>query len=221
MRKIDLIVWHCTATPEGRDHTIADVRQWHVVEKGWSDVGYHYLIRLDGTIEEGRPLNRQGAHVRGYNATSIGIAYVGGVDAAMRPKDTRTEAQKTAMRELTLRLVKQFPGARVVGHRDLGAAKACPSFDAVADWKAFIDGHAWVKTDDADRAAESAAKPGSRAATGVLAGAGAVAPVIGAATGLPWQTVAVIGGVVVVLLVVALAVRPLRLRLLAGVGAAA
>lgn len=221
MRKIDLIVWHCTATPEGRDHSIADVRQWHMVENGWSDVGYHYLIRLDGTVEEGRPIARQGAHVRGHNATSIGIAYVGGVDGAMRPKDTRTEAQKVALRELTLKLVKQFPAARVLGHRDLGAAKACPSFDAVADWQAFIEGHKWVKTDDADEAAEKAAKPGAKAGARIVTAAGAAAPVIGAASGLPWQTVAVIGGVVVVLIVAALAVRPLRLRLLAALGAAA
>jgi N-acetylmuramoyl-L-alanine amidase len=219
MRKIDLIVWHCTATPEGRDHTIADVRRWHVAERGWSDVGYHYLIRLDGTVEAGRPLERQGAHAAGHNANSIGVAYVGGVDAAMRPKDTRTEAQKAALCDLTLDLVRRFPGARVVGHRDLGAAKACPSFDAVADWQSFIAQHEWVRTDEAEPGVERAAKDAT--ATRIVGGVAAAAPVISGAAGLPWQTVAVVGAVVVALALLAVAIRPLRLRLLAAVGAPA
>jgi N-acetylmuramoyl-L-alanine amidase len=80
MRPINRIIIHCTATPEGRDVTISDVRKWHIA-RGWRDVGYHFLIRLDGTVETGRPIEQAGAHVKGFNSDSIGIAYAGGCDA--------------------------------------------------------------------------------------------------------------------------------------------
>jgi len=128
MRNIDKIIIHCTATPRGRHVTVADVDRWHRA-RGFNGIGYHYLIYLDGTIHKGRPLEQVGAHCRGHNATSIGIAYVGGVEAdSMTPADTRTQAQKTALRTLVSSLLKLFPGATVHGHDEF-AAKACPCFN--------------------------------------------------------------------------------------------
>ena len=141
MRKIDLLVWHCTATPEGKDFTVDDVRRWHKA-RGFSDVGYHYLVHLDGRIEAGRPVDQVGAHVQGYNTNSIGCSYFGGVDAdnPAKAEDTRTEAQKKAMVALTKKLVKEFPGIqRIAGHNEF-AAKACPSFDVRTDTLGNIPG---------------------------------------------------------------------------------
>lgn len=133
-RKIETVVIHCSATPQGRVHTAADIRAWHKT-KGWSDIGYHFVIRLDGTVEKGRPLDVAGAHVSGHNLYSIGVCYVGGVAKdGKTAKDTRTPAQKAAMRKLVDELLAKYPNAKVCGHRDFpGVAKACPSF-SVADW---------------------------------------------------------------------------------------
>jgi len=129
MRKINEIIVHCSATPEGRAHTVADIRRWHK-QRGFVDIGYHYVIYLDGTIHAGRALERTGAHCTGHNKNSIGICYIGGMTKDMKmAKDTRTPEQKNALRSLLKQLRKQFPGARIFGHRDF-AAKACPSFDA-------------------------------------------------------------------------------------------
>lgn len=130
MRQINRIIIHCTATPEGRHHTAAEVRQWHIKGNGWRDIGYHYLIQLDGTRETGRPIETAGAHVRGHNADSIGVVYVGGCDAAMKPKDTRTDAQKAALLCLLRELRGKYPNATVHGHNEFDKGKACPSFDA-------------------------------------------------------------------------------------------
>lgn len=137
MRTIDKIIWHCAATREGQDIGIETIREWHVDGRGWSDIGYHFVIELDGTVKAGRPLIAPGAHVRGLNAHSVGICYVGGCDADGAPKDTRTDAQRAALHDLTARLVHRFPGATVHGHNEF-AAKACPSFDARADWQAHV-----------------------------------------------------------------------------------
>lgn len=97
---------------------------------GWSDIGYHFVVLLDGTVEEGRPLHRQGAHVSGHNKTTIGICYIGGMDEDMQyPKDTMTEAQEIAVEELVCELRDQF-GDDVIfcGHNDFTDRKACPSF---------------------------------------------------------------------------------------------
>lgn len=132
-RKItDAIVIHCSATPEGREHNVADLRAWHLA-RGFSDVGYHYVVRLDGTVEAGRGEEYVGAHCveSGMNRRSIGVCYVGGMDRGMKsPKDTRTEAQRRSLLELVRQLQKKYgiPDGRVFGHRDF-AKKACPSFD--------------------------------------------------------------------------------------------
>ncbi|MDE6288448.1 MAG: N-acetylmuramoyl-L-alanine amidase, partial [Muribaculaceae bacterium] len=93
----------------------------------------HFIVRLDGRVEAGRPLAEVGAHCSGHNATSIGIAYVGGLDVAGNPRDTRTPAQRRALVELVNELVKEYPQAQVHGHRDF-AAKACPCFDATREY---------------------------------------------------------------------------------------
>lgn len=126
MRAIDTIVIHCSATPAGKDYTARDIDRWHK-NRGWKGIGYHFVIRLDGTIELGRPLAEVGAHVKGHNKHSIGICYIGG--GYKEPQDTRTVPQVHALRALALSLKSLFPDAKVVGHRDLYAGKACPSFD--------------------------------------------------------------------------------------------
>ena len=128
MRTINRIILHCTATPRGRHVTVSDIDRWHKA-RGSSGIGYHYVIYLDGSIHEGRPLERIGA--QGYNATSIGIAYVGGLESdGKTPADTRTDAQKTALRNLIGMLQERFPDVTIHGHREF-AAKACPCFDVL------------------------------------------------------------------------------------------
>ncbi len=128
MRKINKIIVHCTATPDGRRVTVDDVRKWHK-ERGFNDIGYHYLIGLDGIVQTGRPLGTVGAHTTGQNEGSIGIAYVGGLDAnGKRPEDTRNTEQKAGLIRLVSELKKQFPNATIHGHNEF-ANKACPCFD--------------------------------------------------------------------------------------------
>ena len=134
MRQITEIIVHCADTPEGRDVRADEIRRWHKNERGWSDIGYHYVIDLDGTIEAGRDIETAGAHCTGHNAKSIGICYVGGCDAKMQPKDTRTDEQKASLLLLLKYLRQRYPQAKIYGHRDF-AQKACPSFDAKNEYK--------------------------------------------------------------------------------------
>ena len=135
MRTIDKIIIHCAATKEGHDIKTETIKSWHVKGRGWSDIGYHFVIELDGSVKTGRPLHRIGAHTKGHNATSIGVCYVGGIDIDKRPKDTRTDAQRKAMDELIVALTMDYPGATVHGHNEF-AAKACPSFDVSKEYGA-------------------------------------------------------------------------------------
>jgi len=130
MRELSSIVLHCSATPEGRHHDVEDIRDWHVNGRGWSDVGYHFVVLLDGTVEEGRPITRPGAHVRGHNHNTIGICYIGGCDLDMEPKDTMTYDQEIAVEELVCSLRDEYgDDLEFVGHNDFpGVRKACPSF---------------------------------------------------------------------------------------------
>lgn len=131
MRKITKIIVHCTATPEGRAVSVAQVDAWHK-ERGFRCIGYHYLVGLDGTVTAERPEQEMGAHCLGHNYESIGVCYVGGLDRVTgEPKDTRTPAQCSALRRLVEQLRDRYPGATVHGHREF-AAKACPCFD-IAD----------------------------------------------------------------------------------------
>lgn len=127
MREITRIILHCSATPEGKDFTVADIDKWHKA-RGWQGIGYHYVVYRDGSVHEGRNIAVAGAHTSGYNKNSIGVCYIGGVAAdGKTPKDTRTAAQRRALRVLVEQLKKQFPKATVHGHYEF-AAKACPSF---------------------------------------------------------------------------------------------
>lgn len=137
MRKINLIIVHCTATPEGRDYTVSTIDQWHR-QRGFDCIGYHYVVYRDGTVHPGRSLYKVGAQCKGHNTDSIGVCYVGGLAKDGSPKDTRTPEQRDALVNLLMRLKRQFPGAVIRGHRDF-AAKACPSFDATAEYKAISD----------------------------------------------------------------------------------
>ena len=135
-RQIKYLVVHCSATPEGRNHTAKDIDLWHR-QRGFNGIGYNYIIRLDGTVEEGRDVNKIPSHVKGYNKESIGICYIGGIDKnTLQPKDTRTPAQKEALKKLLIELKKMYPQAEILGHCDFpNVAKACPCFNAKIEYK--------------------------------------------------------------------------------------
>ena len=155
---IDAIVIHCSATRAGQDVRAADIDKWHK-ERGFAMIGYNYVIDLDGTVEVGRPLSRDGAHCntagtsgRSYNRHSIGICYVGGLDKDGKPADTRTPEQKRALRDLVYKLMDEYPGiVEVIGHRDASPdrnkdgkitpnewIKQCPCFDVRAEFPMAI-----------------------------------------------------------------------------------
>jgi N-acetylmuramoyl-L-alanine amidase len=127
MRKLTRIILHCTATPDGRHVDVATIRSWHK-KRGWSDIGYHYVIYLDGSVHAGRDVAKVGAHVAGHNADTIGVVYVGGTDAGGKAKDTMNAAQETAFVNLVKHLRDQYGPLTLHGHNEY-AAKACPSFN--------------------------------------------------------------------------------------------
>lgn len=137
MRNINLIAIHCSATPSTMDIGADTIRRWHSDPKpkgrGWSDIGYHYVIRRNGEVELGRPIERAGAHISGHNAHSVGVCMVGGIDTNDRPEDNFTAEQWSSLDRLITKLEERFPGAGVKGHRELDSGKACPSFD-VQKW---------------------------------------------------------------------------------------
>ena len=134
MRKIDEIIIHCSATAEGKDFNAADIDRWHK-QRGFKKIGYHYVIKLDGTIEKGRGLEEVGAHCLNHNKNSIGICYIGGLASDNKtPKDTRTTEQKKALWKLIVELLIKYPNATIHGHREF-ANKACPCFDAQKEYQ--------------------------------------------------------------------------------------
>lgn len=131
----DFIIIHCSATRSNADIGAADIDKWHR-QQGWLAIGYHYVIRRDGTIENGRPENTVGSHARGVNSRSVGICMVGGVDAKFKPEDNFTDEQRASVLKLVKELKVEYPSAKVIGHRDVpGTKKACPSWD-VKPWAA-------------------------------------------------------------------------------------
>lgn len=135
MRKITEIIVHCSDSPAGRDDRAADIRRWHVDGNGWNDIGYHYVVCLDGSVEAGRDPSFAGAHCTGHNAQSIGVCYVGGRDAKTgKSADTRTDEQKRSLVLLLGYLRSKYPDAKIYGHRDF-ARKACPCFDAKTEYQ--------------------------------------------------------------------------------------
>lgn len=135
MRKINKIIIHCTATPENRHHNVSDIRRWHVNGRGWSDIGYHFLVHIDGTVEYGRPIKKSGAHTLNENKNSIGICYVGGMSKDMKKaKDTRTQAQKDSLIKLMHELIYKYNKDMTIhGHNEF-ANKACPSFNVQKEY---------------------------------------------------------------------------------------
>lgn len=133
-RKINLIVVHCADTYARMDIGVKEIDKWHRA-RGWNGIGYHYVIRRDGTVETGRNEYIAGAHVSGHNANSIGICYAGGKGDDNRPEDNRTPEQKAALTNLIAKLRAKYPEASVVGHRDLDRNKACPCFDAKKEFQ--------------------------------------------------------------------------------------
>lgn len=131
-RKITEIIVHCTATREGTPVSVEQIRQWHR-QRGFADIGYHYVIDLNGGIHRGRDIDKVGAHCLNHNTNSIGVVYVGGLDAHGKAKDTRTAAQKAALVNLLKALKVNYPKATIHGHRDF-AAKDCPCFDATKEY---------------------------------------------------------------------------------------
>ncbi|SNY93498.1 N-acetylmuramoyl-L-alanine amidase [Cohaesibacter sp. ES.047] len=141
MREINELIWHCTDTPEGREVSVAEIDQWHK-QRGWWGIGYHKVVHLDGSVSDGRPIWKMGAHVSGHNRGTIGYVYVGGVDKHMSPKDTRTTAQKETMRRLTREAISEYGIKKVSGHRDY-AARACPCFDAPGEYGWMVNSMAF------------------------------------------------------------------------------
>lgn len=146
MRELDTIVIHCTATRENQDLSRAQLKQMHL-DRGFSDIGYHFYVRKSGQIEYGRAVMFRGAHVKGHNARSIGISYEGGLDADGKPKDTRTCEQIESLANLVSILKHSFGKLKVVGHRDLSPdldgdgkveehewLKQCPCFNAIEEY---------------------------------------------------------------------------------------
>lgn len=134
MREIDKIIIHCSDSPLGRDDSAADIDRWHKA-KGWRKIGYHFVIRLDGTIETGREIDEVGAHCKGQNTHSIGICYIGGRGADGKPADTRTEKQRSALRSLVEYLRERYGYLEVYGHRYFDNSKACPCFNAQVEYE--------------------------------------------------------------------------------------
>ena len=139
-RNIKEIIIHCSATPEGKDFTTAQIKQWHLA-RGFSDIGYHYVIYRDGSIHTGRDESVSGAHCTGHNTISIGVCYIGGVASdGKTPKDTRTDAQKAALVKLLKQLKAKYPQAKIYPHYKF-AAKACPCFNAEEEYKNLFGVH--------------------------------------------------------------------------------
>lgn len=135
LTEVKFIAVHCSATPGNRDIGVKEIDRMHR-DRGFRCIGYHYVIRRDGTVEKGRPDNVPGAHVENWNHCSLGICLVGGVDSKLKPEANYTVRQLTVLADLVQRLLQKHPDAIVQGHRDFpNVNKVCPSFD-VKHWLA-------------------------------------------------------------------------------------
>ena len=129
----EYIVIHCSATKPSMDIGLSEIRNWHVNERGWRDVGYHYVIKRNGEVELGRNIQDTCAHARGYNAKSIGICLVGGMAEDNSTEDNFTDKQWAALLDLIKQKLTDYPEAKVIGHNEI-SEKDCPCFD-VQKWK--------------------------------------------------------------------------------------
>ena len=133
MREIKKIIVHCSATPESMDVGAEEIRRWHK-DRGWNDIGYHDVIRRDGTLEKGRDISIAGAHAKGHNFSSIGVCLIGGVDGNGKGEDNFAIIQKQNLRVYLDFMALRFPNAEILGHRDIeGVKKECPCFN-VREW---------------------------------------------------------------------------------------
>lgn len=136
MRTISQIIVHCSATKPDQDIGADEIRNWHTRDRGFSDIGYHFVIRRDGTLDTGRPIKKAGAHARGHNFNSLGVCLVGGVDDEGRSVANFTMLQYSALYSLLRQWVTEHGDIKIIGHRDLpGVAKDCPCFDV----RAFLE----------------------------------------------------------------------------------
>lgn len=135
MRQIDEVILHCTATPWQREVDIEEIRRWHTQGNKWADVGYHYLIQHDGCLQVGRQLEVAGAHTKGHNSHSVGVAYAGGIKEDGSPGDTMTPEQEETFEHLffALQLVLGKP-LLLSGHNDYNEHKSCPGFKVSEKW---------------------------------------------------------------------------------------
>lgn len=201
MRKIDEIIVHCTATRANwrEDQSTAlkvkEVRRWHVEDNKWSDIGYHYLIDRDGTIAEGRPVERAGAHARGHNAHSIGISLFGGHGGDQDDKfeEHFTPQQDRALRKLLAQLQMEYPAIKTIRGHNAVSAKMCPCFQ-VQPW---LNSAETVKKPERKRIAQTK----TIQASSVAKVASAATPLVGVVGGLPWQNLAIMGVLAVVAMV--------------------
>ncbi|MCC8155363.1 MAG: N-acetylmuramoyl-L-alanine amidase [Tannerellaceae bacterium] len=151
MGKIETLIIHCSASRPGSDLSAADIDRMHRQQNGWKMIGYHYVVRLDGSIEPGRPEDSVGAHASGWNATSIGICYIGGLNQSGKAEDTRTPAQKQSLIKLIKELCAKYPIKQIIGHRDTSPdlngngvvdpwerIKECPCFDAIPEYEHLV-----------------------------------------------------------------------------------
>lgn len=157
MKTFDSIIIHCSATRAGQDLRAKDIDRMHK-QRGFNQIGYNFVVDLDGTVENGRSLSIDGAHCntkgfseQSYNKHSIGICYIGGLDANGKPADTRTDWQKVSLRNLVAKLCKEYPIIEVLGYRDTSLdlnddgevepfeyIKACPCFDVQREFSNFM-----------------------------------------------------------------------------------
>lgn len=131
----NLVIIHCADTPAGMDVGAKEITAWHR-QRGYLDIGYHYVIRRDGRLEAGREQEEIGAHALGRNKDSLGVCLVGGRGPGGKAENNFTPAQFAALRALLARLRAEYPGVKIIGHREVNPEKACPSFDV----------QAWLKT---------------------------------------------------------------------------
>ena len=134
MRNITLIIVHCSAVRPNQTSSAQQIDLWHI-QRGGSGIGYHYVVRRDGTVEHGRAETKVGAHCLHHNLHSIGVCYEGGLDINGRAADTRTAEQKAGLLQLLRELKSRYPRALIVGHNTLDGHKACPCFDATHEYR--------------------------------------------------------------------------------------
>ena len=128
MRKIDKVIIHCADTKTNQNFDVSDIDRWHK-NKGWTEIGYHYYIKLDGTIQTGRKLKRVGAHCAGHNSSSVGVCLEGGKNPDGTKWDMCTSKQEYAVEKLLLTLGKDYPNITLHGHYEFSKTKSCPNFD--------------------------------------------------------------------------------------------